>query len=106
VKPDGEPAFEADVKTSWPQLEMPRVGRVVVVLYGLGDHSKVVVDHSLASQTEAAVRMVESRLGPDQAAAPEQMGFGSVQDMMTAALSDPSGEKRGHLKRSSMWLSD
>jgi hypothetical protein len=63
----------------------------VPVLYDPEDHAKVVLDHSVPSQEEAGVAMVESRLTPEATAALEQLGGGSVHDLLNAAMSDPQG---------------
>ncbi len=91
VKPDGEQPFDVDVRQSWPQLDAPRVGQVVPVLYDPGDHSKVALDHGEAGEQQAAAGQIEARLNPQQAAALEQFGGGSVHDLMSEAMADPQG---------------
>ncbi len=91
VTPTGESPFEAEIEQAWPQLDSPRVGQVVPVLFDPEDHSKVALDHSDAAQGQAAAEMVESHLGPDQAAAIQQFTGASVSELMKAAMADPSG---------------
>ncbi len=91
VTPQGEAPFEVEIKQLWPQLEAPRVGQVLTVLYDPDDHSKVAIDHSLGAEQSGIASMLESRLGPEQTAALQQLGLGSVGDMLKAAMSDPQG---------------
>ena len=46
VKPEGEPAFEAEVTDQWMDSGEPRVGMRVPVLYEAGSRSKVILDKS------------------------------------------------------------
>jgi Short C-terminal domain len=91
VMPEGVGPFEVDINQSLPQLEEPRVGQIVLVLYDPEDHSKVAIDRSDAAQGQAAAETVASRLNPRQAATLGQITGGSIQDLMSGAISDPQG---------------
>jgi hypothetical protein len=91
VRPEGAESFDVDVRQSLPQLEEPRVGQIFSVLYDPEDHSRVAINLSDEARGEAAAETVASRLNPQQAAALEQFTGGSVQDLISDALSDPQG---------------
>jgi len=91
VNPEGEEPFEAEATQSWPQLGAPRVGQTVAARYDPADPSKVSVDLTEAGQTEAAISMVDQRVGADKNAMLQQMGLGSVDEIMREAMSDPQG---------------
>jgi hypothetical protein len=91
VKPEGADPFDVDVEETLPQLEQPRVGQVVMVRFDPGDHSKVAIDRSESTTTAAIAAQVTSRLDPQQEAALERFTGGSVQDLITEAMSDPQG---------------
>ena len=87
VRPDGEEAFEAEVKARFPQLGAPRKGVVLSVLYDPDDHSKVVVDQSREGAAETAINTALSR-NASLAANPE-LG-GALPDLMREAVADPA----------------
>jgi hypothetical protein len=91
VTPKGEEPFDVATEQRWPQLDAPRAGQKVSVLYDPDDHSKVAIDHHRPAEVEAATAMIESRLSPEQTRALQGLGFGSVGDVLSAAIADPQG---------------
>jgi len=91
VNPEGEEPFDVETEQRWPQLEAPHAGQRVSVLYDPDDHSRVAIDHHRPAEVEAATAMIESRLSPEQTRALEGLGFGSVGDVLSAAIADPQG---------------
>jgi hypothetical protein len=91
VMPDGAEQFDIDIEQAWPQLSAPRVGQTVPVLYDPDDHSRVTIDRGDVPQAQAIAQMVASHLDPQQEAALEQFTGGSVQDLISEAMSDPQG---------------
>jgi hypothetical protein len=91
VMPDGADPFDVDVEQLLPQLEPPRVGQVVPVVFDPDDHSKVAFDRDQTAQASAVAEMIESRLDPQQAATLRQVTGGSVQDLISEAMADPQG---------------
>jgi hypothetical protein len=91
VTPDGAEPFDVDVEQLWPQVEAPRVGQIVPVVFDPDDHSKVAIDRDETAQASAVAEMIESRLDPQQAATLRQVTGGSVQDLISEAMADPQG---------------
>jgi hypothetical protein len=87
VTPDGEAAFDAEVKEPYPEMGGgPSVGSTVGVLYDPNDHSKLVVDHSAAGQAT----MLAGSMSPTAKAQMESMGGEPAEDLMSEAISDPA----------------
>jgi hypothetical protein len=87
VTPDGEAAFDAEVKEPYPEMGGgPSVGSTVGVLYDPNDHSKLVVDHSAKGQGA----MLAGSMSPTAKAQMEQMGGEPAEDLMSEAIADPA----------------
>ena len=94
VRPDGEQAFEADIDHAFPPSNPPHTGQVLSVRFDPKDHTKVAIDQGEEAPAPAAnpiVAMIEQHLGPEQMAAIERLGMGSVEQFFQAAMADPRG---------------
>ena len=88
VLPEGEPPFDASVHALLPQLNHPRPGTRVTVLYDPTDRRRVELDEQPASAAAAASDAIISNR-PDLAQA-EVMGM-PMTDLISRAIADPSG---------------
>ncbi len=87
VTPDGEAAFDAEVKEPYPEMGGgPSVGSTVGVLYDPTDHSKLVVDHSAEGQGA----MLAGNMSPAAKAQMEKIGGEPAEDLMSEAIADPA----------------
>jgi Short C-terminal domain len=94
VRPHGEEPFEADVDHAFPPSAPPHPGQVLPVHYDPKDHTKVTLDPgegSAAPPANPIIAMIEQHLGPEQMAAIERLGMGSVEQFFQAAMADPRG---------------
>jgi hypothetical protein len=53
VTPDSEPEFEVTQRFRFPQLEVPRVGDLLGVIYDPSDHDKIILDQSREGRQKA-----------------------------------------------------
>jgi hypothetical protein len=100
VRPEDEAAFEADVDHAFPPSDPPHAGQVLTVRYDPKDHTKVTLDEGDGAGAGAPaggvssnpiIAMIEQHLGPEQMAAIERLGMGSVEQFFQAAMADPRG---------------
>ena len=87
VLPESEPPFDASVHALLPQLNQPRPGTRVAVLYDPKDHSRVELDHQPVSTADSAIDAITSAR-PDLAGA-QVMGM-PMTDMIRQAIADPN----------------
>jgi hypothetical protein len=91
VEPEGEAAFEAEVKEGYAEMGMgPQVGSKIAVLYNPDDHSSVVVDHSTDAIMGTKIDEITGQMSPESKARMEQLGGESAQDLMKDAAADPA----------------
>ena len=103
VTPDGEAAFDAEVKEGYAEMGLgPAVGSTVNVLYDPDDHSKVVIAHQTQEELTAAMEGLRGRLtqareameaSPQHQAAQarvEQVTGESVAQLQQEAIADPA----------------
>lgn len=96
VLPEGEPPFDASVHALLPQLNRPRPGTRVAVLYDPANHSKVELDHQpISAAGDAGDAIIGNR--PDLAEA-EVMGM-PMTDLIRQAIADPSGFRDQMMQR-------
>lgn len=87
VLPESEPPFDASVHALLPQLNQPRPGSRLAVLYDPKDHSRVELDQQPVSTAKSAIDAITSAR-PDLAGA-QVMGM-PMTDMIRQAIADPN----------------
>lgn len=103
VTPDGEAAFDAEVKEPYPEMGGgPSVGSTIGVLYDPNDHSKVVVDHSAAGQAT----MVAGTMSSTAKARMERIGGEPAEDLITEAMTDPAAFREKMQERATQLAAD
>lgn len=96
VLPESDPPFDASVHALLPQLNQPRPGTRVAVLYDPKDHSRVELDAQPASTAESAIDAITGAR-PDLAGA-QVMGM-PMTDMIRQAIADPNGFRAQMMQR-------
>jgi hypothetical protein len=96
VLPESEPPFDAAVHALLPQLNQPRPGTRVAVLYDPKDHSRVELDQQPVSTAETAIDAITSAR-PDLAGA-QVMGM-PMTDMIRSAIADPNAFRAQMMQR-------
>jgi hypothetical protein len=89
--PESEPPFDATVHALLPQLNQPRPGTRVAVLYDPKDHGRVELDQQPVSTAETAIEAITGAR-PDLAGA-QVMGM-PMTDMIRQAKAGSSGWPR------------
>jgi len=87
VLPESEPPFDAAVHALPPQLNQPRPGTRVAVLYDPKDHRRVELDQQPISSAKTAIDAITSAR-PDLAGA-QVMGM-PMTEMIRQAIADPN----------------
>jgi Short C-terminal domain len=91
VTPDGEAAFDAEVKEGYAQMGMgPTVGSTINVLYDPNDHSKVVVDHDVGRMMDTKIQETVAGFSPQRKDRMEKLGGAPAEDLMKDAIADPA----------------
>jgi hypothetical protein len=85
--PESEPSFDAAVHALLPQLNQPRPGARLAVLYDPKDHSRIELDQQPASTADTAIDAITSAR-PDLAGA-QVMGM-PMTEMIRQAIADPN----------------
>ena len=96
VLPESEPPFDATVHALLPQLNQPRPGTRVAVLYDPKDHGRVELDHQPMSTAQTAIDAITSAR-PDLAGA-QVMGM-PMTDVIRQAIADPNGFREQVVQR-------
>lgn len=96
VLPESEPPFDATVHALLPQLNRPRPGTHVAVLYDPKDHGRVELDQQPVSTAETAIEAITGAR-PDLAGA-QVMGM-PMTDMIRQAIADPNGFRDQMMQR-------
>ena len=96
VLPESEPPFDAAVHALLPQLNQPRPGARVAVLYDPKDHSRVELDHQPVSTAESAIDAI-TNARPDLAGA-QVLGM-PMTDMIRQAIADPNAFRAQMMQR-------
>ena len=89
VTPDGEPAFDAEVKEGYGEMGLgPAIGSTVNVLYDPNDHSKVVIAHHTQEEVLEQLQGLQGGLAQMR----EQMHASAQHRAAQARLEQLSGE--------------
>jgi len=96
VLPESEPPFAVTVHALLPQLNQPRPGTRMAVLYDPKEHGRVEVDQQPASTAETAIDAI-TNARPDLAGA-QVMGM-PMTDMIHQAIADPNGFRAQMMQR-------
>lgn len=97
VLPESEPPFDATVHVLLPQLNQPRPGTRVAVLYDPKDHGRVELDQRPAATADAAIDAI-TNARPDLAGA-QVLGM-PMTDMIRQAIADPNAFRAQMMRRS------
>lgn len=97
VLPESEPPFDATVHALLPQLQQPRAGSRVAVVYDPKDHGRVELDQQPAGTADAAIAAI-TNARPDLSGA-RVMGM-PMTDMIRQAIADPNAFREQMMQRS------
>lgn len=97
VLPESEASFDAKVHALLPQLNQPRPGTRVAVLYDPKDHGRVELDQQPASVADSAIAAI-TNARPDLSGA-QVMGM-PMTDMIREAIADPNAFRAQMMQRS------